>query len=88
MYALTSGQLYCAAAAVIFGDSGYLNSSHSAVLQALSRHGIHCSDQEEKTITETILRLESPIKIVSLTAWWYGSSRQISLFFFSLLIWP
>lgn len=65
MYSLTSGELYCAAAATIFHDVGYLNQNHAVVLQALKRYSIQVVDVDEQFVTETVLTQTAPFKLVT-----------------------
>jgi hypothetical protein len=80
MYSLTSGELYCAAAAKLFQvsvhflkyhksivqsqDSTFLTQNHHAVLTALHRSGIDVRDADGERVTETSLKMEAPLKVV------------------------
>ncbi len=65
---LTSGDLYRQAAAKIFQDQNYLQQSHGAVLQTLQRivpDMLTIADQQQMSVTETILSIDNPIKQVA-----------------------
>uniref|UniRef100_A0A914WH24 Calponin-homology (CH) domain-containing protein n=1 Tax=Plectus sambesii TaxID=2011161 RepID=A0A914WH24_9BILA len=60
---LTSGSLYCQAAAKIFQDQAFLQQSHGAVIQALQRASIEVVDTHDNArVTETMLTIDNPWK--------------------------